>query len=223
LAAYRVGGSTYFYFSSLFDSPTGLGLSKIAMDACTVTGAGRRAMLSCGQPITVGVSTQCVKIRIGPSRTGRFCSFVDKDFMAIDPARGRLYVAYTDFLIRLPFPSQVELAACDSATPPAAAGRRHPGRAGLQARHGPGPGEREVLPGKPYFVVAKPDPEAVSARAPTRPPGGVHRLRVQLVHRPIRAVQRGGHANRGCDDRDAAQLPATQGVCRLLRAQGQDV
>jgi hypothetical protein len=123
-----------------------------------------------------------VKIRIGPSRTGRFCSFVDKDFMAIDPARGRLYVAYTDFLIRLPFPSQVELAACDSATPPAAAGRRHPGRAGLQARHGPGPGEREVLPGKPYFVVAKPDPEAVSARAPTRPPGGVHRLRVQLVH-----------------------------------------
>ena len=28
VAAYRVGGSTYFYFSSLFDSPTGLGLSR---------------------------------------------------------------------------------------------------------------------------------------------------------------------------------------------------
>jgi hypothetical protein len=62
VAAYRAGGSTYFYFSSLFNSPTGLGLSKIAMNACKVVGSGPGATLSCGQPITVGNSTQCEKV-----------------------------------------------------------------------------------------------------------------------------------------------------------------
>src|SRR5205823_3248477 len=86
---------------------------QIAMDACKVAGAGPRATLSCGEPVIVGNSTQCEKVKISPTRTARFCSFLDKDFITIDPARGRLYVSYTDFLLRRPFPSQVELAACD--------------------------------------------------------------------------------------------------------------
>src|SRR5215469_732920 len=69
VAAYRVGGSTYFYISSLFNSPTGLGLSKIAMNACKVVGSGSGATLSCGQPITVANSTQCVKVKISPTQT----------------------------------------------------------------------------------------------------------------------------------------------------------
>src|SRR5215469_2473248 len=69
VAAYQVGGSTYFYFSSLFNSPTGRGLSKIAMNACKVVGSGSGATLSCGQPITVANSTQCVKVKISPTQT----------------------------------------------------------------------------------------------------------------------------------------------------------
>src|SRR5262249_30155586 len=99
VAAYRVGGNTYFYIASLFNSPTGRGLSKIAMDACKVVGAGSHATLTCGQPIVIGSSTQCRKENIGPHKTALFCSFTDKDFLTIDPARGRLYVSYTDFLL----------------------------------------------------------------------------------------------------------------------------
>ena len=72
VAAYQVGGSTYFYFSSLFDSPTGLGASKVALDACKVVGSGSTATLSCSQPIVVGSGTQCQKFRISPKRTSLF-------------------------------------------------------------------------------------------------------------------------------------------------------
>ena len=111
VAAYQVGGNTYFYFSSLFNSPTGLGLSKIGMNACKVVGSGPGATLGCGQPITVANSTQCQKFKISSTRFAKFCSFLDKEFIAIDPARGRLYVSYTDFLLNAG--SQVDLAVCD--------------------------------------------------------------------------------------------------------------
>jgi len=113
VAAYQVGGSTYFYFGSLFDSPTGLGLSRIAMDACKVVGSGSAATLSCSQPVIVGNSSQCVKFQIGRHRFAKFCSFLDKEFMTIDPAHGRLYMTYTDFLIRGNGGTQVDVAACD--------------------------------------------------------------------------------------------------------------
>ncbi len=157
VAAYRVGGSTYFYFSSLFNSPTGLGLSKIAMDACKVVGTGSRATLSCSQPIIVGNSTQCEKVMIG-HRTARFCSFLDKDFMAIDPARGRLYVTYTDFLLN--GGTQVELAACDLGNSSGGRGPACGTPAAPVCKNGtlPVPVSPKFFQGKPYFVVAKPDP-----------------------------------------------------------------
>jgi hypothetical protein len=160
VAAYRVGGSTYFYIAGLFNSPTGLGLSKIAMDACKVVGSGRGATLSCGQPITVGNSTQCEKVKISATRTAKFCSFLDKDFMAIDPARGRLYMTYTDFLLRKPFPTQVELAACDLGNASGGAGPAGGTPAAPICKHGtnPVPVSSKFFQGKPYFVVAPPDP-----------------------------------------------------------------
>ena len=158
VAAYQVGGSTYFYFSSLFNSPNGRGLSKIALDACKVVGAGSRATLSCGQPIVAGSSTECRKENAGPHKTTLFCSFTDKDFLTIDPARGRLYVSYTDFL--LTGGTQVEAGVCDLGN---ASGGRGPAGgtpAAPVCEHGtpPVPVNSHLLKGKPYFTVAKPDP-----------------------------------------------------------------
>jgi hypothetical protein len=159
VAAYRVGGSTYFYFSSLFNSPTGLGLSKIAMNACKVVGSGPGATLSCGQPITVANSTQCQKFKISSTRFAKFCSFLDKEFIAIDPARGRLYVSYTDFLIKPPA-SQVELAVCDIGNASGGPGPAGGTPAAPVCKNGtlPVPVTSKFFQGKPYFVVAQPDP-----------------------------------------------------------------
>src|SRR5262249_14819370 len=90
VAAYRVGGSTYFYISSMYDSPNGTGSSMIAMTACKVTGAGSGATLACGQPVIIASSTFCMKEQIGPGQTATFCNFLDKDFITIDPAHHRL-------------------------------------------------------------------------------------------------------------------------------------
>src|SRR5215813_1215586 len=132
VAAYRVGGNTYFYFSSLFNAPTGLGLSKIGMNACQVAGSGPGATLSCDQPIAVANSTQCEKVKISSTRFAKFCSFLDKDFMAIDPARGRLYMAYTDFLLRSG--PQVELAVCDIGNASGGSMRSEERRVGKECR-----------------------------------------------------------------------------------------
>jgi hypothetical protein len=158
VAAYQVGGRTYFYFTSLFDSPTGLGPSKIAMNACTVVGTGSIATLSCGQPITVASSTQCEKVKIGPSLTAKICSFLDKSFIAIDPARGRLYITYTDFLLRQV--SQVDLAACDLGNTSGGLGPAGGTPAAPVCKSGtpPVPVSSTFSQGKPYFVVARPDP-----------------------------------------------------------------
>ena len=99
--AYVVGGHTYFYYSSLFPSLTGTDFNAIALTACQVQ-PGSPATLACSQPIIAGASTQC---------ESGFCSFLDKDFMTIDRAHGRLYVTYTEFGIT--FGSQIEVATCD--------------------------------------------------------------------------------------------------------------
>lgn len=158
VAAYTVGGSTYFYISSLFDSPTGLGLSRVAMDACKVVGSGSGATLSCGQPIVVGSSTQCRKIQIGRHRFARFCSFLDKDFMTIDPARGRLYMSYTDFLIHGAGGTRVEVAACDLGSASGGSGPAGGTPAAPVCEHGTplAPARRHFLIGKPYLSVANP-------------------------------------------------------------------
>jgi hypothetical protein len=158
VAAYRVGGSTYFYFSGLFDSPTGLGLSKIALDACKVVGVGSRATLSCSQPIVVGSSTECQKVKIGGNKTALFCSFTDKDFITIDPARGRLYVSYTDFLLH--GGTRVEAGVCDLGNASGGPGPAGGTPAAPVCEHGtpPVPVSTNFFKGKPYFTVAKPDP-----------------------------------------------------------------
>lgn len=99
--AYVVGGITYFYYSSLYPSLSGADFNAIALTACQVQ-PGSPATLSCSQPVIAGASTQC---EVG------FCSFLDKDFMTIDAAHGRLYVTYTEF--GLTFGTQIEVATCD--------------------------------------------------------------------------------------------------------------
>jgi hypothetical protein len=160
VAAYSVGGSTYFYISSLFNSPTGSGPSKVALDACKVEGSGSGAQLSCGQPIVVGSSTQCQKFKVGSNRFQLFCSFVDKDFITIDPARGRLYATYTDFLINGNFGTRVEMGVCDLGSPTGGIGPAGGTPAAPVCKHGSPlvPSGKNFLTAKPYFSVARPDP-----------------------------------------------------------------
>ncbi|HLK32409.1 MAG TPA: hypothetical protein VKT29_04925 [Terriglobales bacterium] len=90
--AYSRQGRTYFYISSLyngfFETP-----SYIAMDACQVTGSGNSSLISCNNPTPVAQSSSCYDFGYGCF----FYSFLDKDFLAIDQVRGRLYATYTDF------------------------------------------------------------------------------------------------------------------------------
>lgn len=144
--AYQVGGRTYFYISSLFDAPSGLGASKIALDACEVIGTGSRATLSCSQPVTVAVSSTCETF------SGyKFCGFLDKDFLSIDPTHGRLYATYDDFI--LTGAPRVELSVCDLGN--AAGGPGYLG--GTPARPVCEPGSR-AAPAAPYLTVARSDP-----------------------------------------------------------------
>jgi len=159
VAAYDVGGSTYFYLSSLFDSPSGAGLSRVAVDACKVVGSGSTATLSCSQPIIVGSSSQCQKFRISPTRSALFCSFIDKDYLTVDPAHHRLYATYTDFLIRGNFGTQVDLGACDLGNAAGGTGPAGGTPAAPVCKFGTKlvRSGKHFLKAKPYFRVASPD------------------------------------------------------------------
>jgi hypothetical protein len=146
VAAYTAGGSSYFYISSLFDSPTGLGGSYIAMDACKVTGTGTAATLSCGQPVILASSSLCITI----SGLGQICNFLDKDFLSVDPARGRLYASFTEFNINTGA-SQVELSACDLGNAAGGAGPAGGTPAAPVCKD-------NGLGNPPYLVVQQPDP-----------------------------------------------------------------
>ncbi len=155
---WRSGGSTYFYISSLFNAPFGPTpptdvRSFIALDACKASGTGSTATISCSQPIIAGASTECTT-----QSFGTFCSFLDKDFLSIDPQRGRLYVSYTEFGIGTNpklFNGQIELAVCDIGTPGGGTGPRG-GTAGNPVCS-PGSTGSQKTPGSPYFVVAPGD------------------------------------------------------------------
>jgi hypothetical protein len=143
--AYTVGGSTYFYISSIF-IPFNVPENALAMAACKVTGSGSTATLGCSQPIVVAISSDC----FSSGGVIFFCSFLDKDFMSIDAARGRLYMSYTEFGTSFPnFNGVIELAACDLSNP------------GSPTCHNGGDGSI-IPPGAPatapYFVVAPGDP-----------------------------------------------------------------
>ena len=160
VVAYRVGGHDYFYISSLYDTLNGQGLSKIALDACAVSGTAGTAVLRCGKPVTAAISTQCEKIQISPTRTARFCSFVDKEYLAIDPATGRLYVTYSDFQFTNHGGDPVEMSVCDLGNSAGGPGPAGGTPAAPVCEHGtpPVPVTKKLSVGKPYFTVARPDP-----------------------------------------------------------------
>ncbi len=143
---YTVGGKTYFYISSIF-IPFNVPEDALSVTACVVNGSGSSATLSCSDPIVAAISSQC-----GSFDGFTFCSFLDKEFLSIDPARGRLYMSYTEFGINS-FPpdtltnGQIELAVCDLSTP--AAPVCHNGSDGSIT----GPGALAA----PYLVVAPGD------------------------------------------------------------------
>jgi hypothetical protein len=113
VAAYRVGGRTYFYISSLYLPTDGVGPTKVAFDACQVVGSGSSATLSCGQPVVAASSSQCQLFRAHKKTQVGFCSFLDKDFIAVDPAHGRLYTTISEFLITGSGAPAVTMSACD--------------------------------------------------------------------------------------------------------------
>jgi hypothetical protein len=101
------GGTTYFYVSSLYVNLE-TGQSDIALDACTATGRRFSAALSCNKTPTIAATG------VAPTMT-RPGDFLDKDYLTLDPSRGRLYVTYTRFGRPESSDSngRVELAVCD--------------------------------------------------------------------------------------------------------------
>jgi hypothetical protein len=161
VAAYRVGGQTFFYISSLYLPTRFFGPTRAALDACKVVGSGSTATLSCGQPVIVASSSQCrlFKIRISPTQTRivRFCSFVDKDFLAIDPAHGRLYLTYSDFLVTRPFGDTVDMSACDLGNQAGGTGPAGGTPAAPVCKHGTRlvKVSKHLQVAKPYLTVAQ--------------------------------------------------------------------
>ena len=147
VVAYDVSGHIYFYVLSLYNSPTGLGPSDMALAACRATGTGRAAKIGCGQPTVVATSSACL------ATSGiLYCNFLDKGFMSIDPVRGRLYISYSEF----PYSgagSEIQLAVCDLGR---ASGDRGPagGRPAMPVCEN----GADTAPAIPYLTVAPSDP-----------------------------------------------------------------
>jgi len=156
VAAYRVGGHTFFYISSLYLPTRFSGQTHIAFDPCEVMGSGSSASLHCGRPVVAASSTQCFKFR-----RFSFCSFLDKDFLSIDPARGRLYVSYTDFPVNFRQGPPIDMSVCDLGTRSGGMGPAGGTPAHPVCEHGT-PLVKTTLfrghlfVGKPYFTVAGP-------------------------------------------------------------------
>ena len=141
--AYTVGGSTYFYISSIF-IPFSVPENALSVTACKVNGSGATATLACSQPIVAAISSDCQTFD-----SFTFCSFLDKEFLSLDPGRGRLYMSYTEFGPSTGFSGVVELAVCDVGSNPASPTCHNGGDGSIT-----GTG----APAAPYFVVAPGDP-----------------------------------------------------------------
>jgi hypothetical protein len=87
--AYTVGGSTYFYISSIL-IPFNVPENALSVTACKVNGSVASATLACSQPIVAAISSHCRAFKGVTS-----CGFLDKEFLSIDRARGPLYMAGT--------------------------------------------------------------------------------------------------------------------------------
>jgi len=139
--AWQPGGTAYFYVGSLYNFN---GLSAVSVSACNASGSGASASIACTDPFNVATG----------AATNTSVDFLDKPFMSIDPARGRLYLSFTRFTFdfaNFVILSQIELAVCDIGTP---SGGTSPsgGTAGMPVCF---PG----LSPAPYLVVAPPDPQ----------------------------------------------------------------
>lgn len=107
---WRHGNNTYFYISSLYNNPFDpTAPSELAINACLASGT----TISCGPPV--------VAAQGGCSTTpkGTFCAdFLDKEFLAIDANRARLYMSYTNFRGSTGIGSgEIDLASCDISKP----------------------------------------------------------------------------------------------------------
>lgn len=155
VAAWRSGGSAYFYISSLYlpsfsGGPPSDPRTFVAINACKASGKGATASIRCSQPIIVASSTECLT-----QKGFTFCSFLDKEYLSIDPRRGRLYMSYTEFGINPPMDpphGQIELAACDIGTLDGGTGPSG-GTAGHPACKPGASGTPRHLT-SPYFVAA---------------------------------------------------------------------
>src|SRR5438445_3835406 len=139
--AYTIGGSTYFYISSSF-IPFNVPENAMAITACQVIGSGSSASLQCGQPTVAAISSDCQVFYFFS-----FCSFLAKEFLALDSGRGRLYMSYTEFGPSAGFSGCVELAMCNLSNP------MHPHC--QNGASGSITGQGAMAP--PYFVVAPAD------------------------------------------------------------------
>src|SRR5262249_27908129 len=110
----------------------------------------------CGRPIVVASSTQCLRFRHHLS----FCSFAAKDFAAIDPVRGRLYMSYADFPVVGNGGNPIDLSVCDIGTKSGHAGPAGGTPARPVCKHGTPLVFKahkfggSLFTGKPYFKVA---------------------------------------------------------------------
>ena len=141
--AYAVGGVTYFYISSIY-IPFTVPENALSVTACRVLGSGSTANLECSQPTIAAISSDCQTF-YGYGGFP-FCSFLDKEFLTIDPGRNRLYMSYTEFGPSTGFSGVVELAMCDLSNP-----------MGPACQNGAGSINGKGAMAAPYFVVAPAD------------------------------------------------------------------
>ena len=146
--AWQPGGQSYFYISSLFPSATFFGVNDLAFAACHAIGT----LITCGQPVIVATSSQCQMFN-----GLQFCSFLDKDFLSIDPVRGRLYMSYSDF--RFDGAGQVDLAVCDIGTPSGGIGSLGGTAMAPICNNGSSQSLPKSAGTLPYFTVAPNDPQ----------------------------------------------------------------
>ncbi len=114
--AWAPGGHATFYIASLYPSVSQAPVNDIAVNACQVSGTS----IHCGQPVVAAASTSCRQFQ-----GFEFCGFLDKEYLSLDPTRGRLYVSYTEFgptPTTSSFNGQIDLAVCDIGTPSGGSG-----------------------------------------------------------------------------------------------------
>jgi hypothetical protein len=151
--AWRPGGHPYFYIASLYPSIAfNIPSNKLSLTVCKVLGSGATADVSCGQPIVLAASNTC---EFGQGFS--FCGFLDKEYLAIDPQRGRLYASYTEFgATDASVNGVIDLAVCDIGTPGGGTGPAGGTAAHPVCKHGT-PATRANPNTSPYLTIAPGD------------------------------------------------------------------